>query len=121
MMRMAIITGITALSLGSLGACDNSAKSGTLIGAGTGALAGQAIGHNTSGTLIGAGVGALGGYVIGNEMDKKRERQEAEARASSPVHQQNRRTDQLEAENERLRAEIENERLRQQLEAERDD
>jgi len=54
-------------------------------------------------------------------MDKKREQEQAEARANSPVYHQNQRTDQLQAENERLRAEIENEQLRNQLEAERDD
>ena len=101
--------------------CDNSAKSGALIGAGGGALMGQAIGGNTKGTLIGAGAGALGGYLIGNEMDKERARKEAQARANNPVHQTNQRTDQLEADNERLRAEIENERLRRELEAQRDD
>jgi hypothetical protein len=52
-------------------ACDNSAKTGALGGAGIGALAGQAIGGNTSATLIGAGVGAGVGYIIGNEKDKK--------------------------------------------------
>jgi uncharacterized protein YcfJ len=110
-----------ATSLGAVTGCDNSAKSGTLIGAGTGALAGQAIGHNTEGTLIGAGVGALGGYIIGNEMDKKRAEEQAAAQAASPTHQQNRRASEVEAENARLRAEIENERLRRELEAERDD
>ncbi len=120
MIRLLVLTA-TSASIGLLGACDNSAKSGSLIGAGTGALAGQAIGHNTEGTLIGAGIGALGGYIVGNEMDKKREQEQAEARANSPVYHQNQRTDQLQAENERLRAEIENEQLRNQLEAERDD
>ncbi len=43
-----------------LGGCENSAQSGALIGAGGGALLGQAIGGNTTGTLIGAGVGAAG-------------------------------------------------------------
>ncbi len=116
-----LILSILAASVGLVAACDNSAKSGTLIGAGTGALAGQAIGHNTEGTLIGAGVGALGGYIIGNEMDKKREQEQAAARANNPTNQENRRTDQVQAENERLRAEIENERLRRELEAQRDD
>ncbi|MCP3903834.1 MAG: glycine zipper 2TM domain-containing protein [Planctomycetes bacterium] len=53
------------------GGCDNSAQSGTLIGAGIGALAGQAIGGDTTGTLVGAGVGAMSGYIIGNEKDKR--------------------------------------------------
>lgn len=51
--------------------CESKAGTGALIGAGVGALAGQAIGHDTTGTLIGAGAGAAGGYIIGNEMDKK--------------------------------------------------
>jgi uncharacterized protein YcfJ len=124
-MRICAIAMMTlSLSAGAMTGCDNSAKSGTLIGAGSGALLGQAIGGNTKGTLIGAGAGALGGYIIGNEMDKdraKKEQQTREARANNPTYQQNQHTDQLNAENERLRAEIENERLRQQLEAQRGD
>jgi hypothetical protein len=60
--------------------CESNAESGALIGAGGGALAGQAIGHNTTGTLIGAGAGALGGYLIGGQMDKNAE---AKAKAKS--------------------------------------
>ena len=56
-MRILILSTLS-VSVGFLAACDNSAQSGTLIGAGGGALAGQAIGHNTESTLIGAGVGA---------------------------------------------------------------
>ena len=48
----------------------NDAQSGALLGAGIGALAGQAIGGNTKSTLIGTAVGAGAGYVIGNESDK---------------------------------------------------
>jgi uncharacterized protein YcfJ len=62
-----LLTIVVVISAG----CDTAGKSGTLIGAGAGALAGQAIGHNTTGTLIGTGVGAVGGYIVGNEMDKK--------------------------------------------------
>lgn len=65
--------------------CDSAAKSGALIGAGGGALAGQAIGHNTEGTLIGAGVGAIGGYIIGNEMDKSAEKKQ---QATAPAQTQ---------------------------------
>ena len=49
---------------------DNNAQSGIGLGALGGALAGQAIGHNTEATLIGAAVGTMLGYIIGNEMDK---------------------------------------------------
>ena len=52
--------------------CDSEAKTDAAIGAGIGALAGQAIGGDTEGTLIGAGIGAVGGYIIGNEADKKK-------------------------------------------------
>ncbi|RKY06766.1 MAG: hypothetical protein DRP66_08160 [Planctomycetota bacterium] len=52
--------------------CDTQAKTGTLAGAGIGALAGQAIGGSTGATLAGAAIGAGAGYIIGNEGDKKR-------------------------------------------------
>lgn len=47
-------------------------KAGKGAGAGIvgGALAGQAIGHNTEGTLVGMALGGLLGYAVGNEMDK---------------------------------------------------
>jgi outer membrane lipoprotein SlyB len=63
-----------AVSLGMvfIAGCESDAQTGALIGAGVGALAGQAIGGDTEGTLIGAGVGAAGGYMIGNEQDKKK-------------------------------------------------
>lgn len=67
--------------------CDSAGKSGTLIGAGAGALAGQAIGGNTTGTLVGAGIGAVGGYVVGNEMDKsKAKKQQASTPAPAPSY-----------------------------------
>jgi uncharacterized protein YcfJ len=62
--------------------CDSAGKSGTLIGAGAGALAGQAIGGNTTGTLVGAGIGAVSGYVVGNEMDKSKAKKQ---QASTPA------------------------------------
>jgi outer membrane lipoprotein SlyB len=46
-------------------------QKGALIGAGLGAIAGQAIGHNTEATLIGTGVGTLLGAVIGNLEDQR--------------------------------------------------
>jgi len=65
---------VVSISLGLLvvAGCESDAQTGALIGAGVGALAGQAIGGDTEGTLIGAGVGAAGGYMIGNEQDKKK-------------------------------------------------
>jgi len=74
-----------------LSGCETSAQSGALIGAGGGALLGQAIGGNTTGTLIGAGVGAGAGYIVGNEMDKKAQTQSQQdvtaPRASSTGYQ----------------------------------
>ena len=43
---------------------------GAAIGAGVGALAGQAIGRNTEATLIGASVGTLLGAIFGNAADQ---------------------------------------------------
>ncbi len=45
-------------------------QAGAGIGAASGALIGQAIGHDTEATLIGAAVGTMLGYIVGNEMDK---------------------------------------------------
>jgi phage tail tape-measure protein len=45
-------------------------QGGAVIGAGLGALAGQAIGRNTAGTLIGAASGALAGAIVGNAIDQ---------------------------------------------------
>ena len=72
--KLIIILMVVAVSLGLafVGGCESDAQTGALIGAGVGALAGQAIGGDTQGTLIGAGVGAAGGYIIGNEQDKKK-------------------------------------------------
>jgi len=41
---------------------------GLFIGGGTGAIIGQAIGHNAESTIIGATAGGLLGYIIGNEI-----------------------------------------------------
>ena len=61
--------------------------SGAAIGAATGAIAGQAIGHNTKGTLLGAAVGGMLGYIIGNEMDKYDQAQLNQVYETSPSHQ----------------------------------
>lgn len=48
----------------------NKGITGLLIGAGGGAIAGQAIGRDTESTVIGTTIGTLVGYMVGNEMDK---------------------------------------------------
>ncbi|MHC5006358.1 MAG: glycine zipper 2TM domain-containing protein [Planctomycetota bacterium] len=68
-----ILTACLVGSASTLGGC-NDAQAGALLGAGIGALAGQAIGHDTGSTVIGTAVGAGAGYVIGNESDKAKSR-----------------------------------------------
>jgi hypothetical protein len=81
------IIGLLTIAVVISAGCDTAGKSGTLIGAGGGALAGQAIGGDTKGTLIGAGVGAIGGYIVGNEMDKsKAKKQQASTPAPAPSY-----------------------------------
>jgi len=46
---------------------------GAGIGAGIGALAGQAIGRDTEGTLLGAGIGTVAGAILGNAVDQDRQ------------------------------------------------
>ena len=43
---------------------------GAAIGAGLGAVAGQAIGRDTEATLLGAGIGTLLGTILGNAVDQ---------------------------------------------------
>lgn len=45
-------------------------QKGAAIGAGTGALIGQAIGHNTEGTVIGLAAGTILGALVGNAIDQ---------------------------------------------------
>jgi len=45
-------------------------QKGAAIGAGAGALIGQAIGHNTEGTLIGLAAGTVLGALVGNAIDQ---------------------------------------------------
>lgn len=64
---------VPAMLLAVFAAGCNDAQSGALLGAGIGALAGQAIGRDTQSTLIGTAIGAGAGYMIGNESDKSKQ------------------------------------------------
>ncbi len=66
-----ILAGTLMLISLTIGGCQTDAQTGSLFGAGLGALAGQAIGHDTGATLLGTAIGASVGYVIGNESDKQ--------------------------------------------------
>ena len=46
-------------------------QKGAAIGAGLGALIGQAIGRDTEATLLGAGIGTLVGSIAGNAVDQE--------------------------------------------------
>ncbi len=59
-------------------------QKGAAIGAIGGALAGQAIGHNTAGTLIGAAGGALVGAVVGNGVDQDQNNRRMSAMQAPP-------------------------------------
>jgi len=67
--RMFIIFAIVPFICACAGTGYNTQK-GAAIGAGIGALAGQAIGHDTEGTLIGTAAGTLLGAIAGNAVDQ---------------------------------------------------
>ncbi len=52
-------------------------KEGVLVGAGVGAILGQAIGHNRQSTLVGAGIGAALGGLAGSQIGAYMDRQQA--------------------------------------------
>lgn len=96
--------GIAAIALAAAlaaGGCDGQQFSttqkstgvGALLGGGTGAIVGSAVGHPIAGTLIGAGVGGTGGYLVGHELQNN---EEAQQQTSTQVSNQ-----QSEIENQR--------------------
>ena len=58
------------VGLALLSGCGTDAQNWALLGAGLGALGGQALGGDTEATLLGAAIGGGAGYVVGNESDK---------------------------------------------------
>ena len=65
--------------LGFGGGCESDAGTGGLLGAGLGAIAGQAIGGDTEATLIGGAVGGATGYMIGDQKDRKKAQAQTQA------------------------------------------
>jgi surface antigen len=60
---------------------------GGVIGAGTGALIGNATGHTGAGALIGAGVGALSGGLIGHAVDEDKKETDAKVATALAAQQ----------------------------------
>ena len=58
---------------------------GAAIGAGIGALMGQAIGRDTEATLLGAGIGTLVGAIAGNAVDQERQAARDAARTNKRI------------------------------------
>jgi hypothetical protein len=56
---------------------DEGAVAGGLLGAGTGAIVGHALGNTGAGALVGAGVGVLGGAAVGSSIDESEARNRA--------------------------------------------
>ena len=69
-MLMAALILLPLVSCTSMSSQRYNTQKGAAIGAGLGALTGQAIGHDTGSTLIGAGVGTLMGALVGNAIDQ---------------------------------------------------
>ncbi len=69
--RHLLLAGLLGGTVLAAGGCSD-AEAGALLGAGIGALAGQAIGNDTEATVIGTAVGAGVGYAAGNESDKRK-------------------------------------------------
>lgn len=64
---------LSVLSVILLSGCSNVGSNtigSTTVGAGAGALLGQAIGHDTGATLLGAGIGAAAGALVGSVQDQ---------------------------------------------------
>ena len=90
---------VTSLTLVVSGCTMNETQQRVGTGAAIGALGGALLGDSRKSAAIGAAVGAAGGYMV--DQHKKREDVDTE-------------NNQLRAENERLRLEAENQRLREQ-------
>src|SRR3989442_15571354 len=60
---------------------EKGALAGGVLGAGTGAIIGSAVGNPAAGAAIGGGMGALGGAVVGNELENQKVRSQEEETA----------------------------------------
>lgn len=68
--RAGAVVALLAVGAGTLGGCNNAGEgaiSGTLLGAGAGAIIGSLTGSAGRGAIIGAAAGAIGGGVLGDQ------------------------------------------------------
>lgn len=70
MKKSGLVVLIIGVLLWTVGCAGYGTQTGAVVGAGAGALAGQAIGRDTESTLIGAAVGGVAGAVVGDAIDK---------------------------------------------------
>lgn len=69
-MKVAIVMiALFALTLTNVQAGDKQVG-GLILGGGTGAIVGQAIGHNAESTIVGATVGGVVGLVVGSQLER---------------------------------------------------
>ena len=72
---------------------------GGVLGAGTGAIIGAAVGHPAAGALIGGGLGAVGGLAVGNAMENQNVQQqqtnEQLSQQQQEIEQQRRELEQM--------------------------
>src|SRR5216684_421632 len=61
---------------------------GGVLGAGTGAIIGSAVGNPAAGAAIGGGLGALGGAAVGNELQNQQVRSQEEETALQKQQQE---------------------------------
>lgn len=80
-LALMVVTALAAVG------CESSRGTGTLAGAGMGALIGQASGRTATSTVIGAGIGAAGGYIIGNEVDRRQASERAARNVPTPPNE----------------------------------
>jgi outer membrane lipoprotein SlyB len=106
--KLAIALGGLILMSGCYGQPLSTREKGTfvggILGAGTGALIGSAVGHPAAGAAIGGALGVGTGMLVGNELQNNEVRQQY---TQHEVSRQQRQLEQQRREMERLRAEQE--------------
>jgi hypothetical protein len=79
MKRYWLILGLLSCGCSSMSHTDKGLLTGGAIGAGTGAIVGNAVGNTGAGALIGGGIGAVTGALVGNSVDTAEKRAEDRA------------------------------------------